>query len=81
MELKFSRLIFSTVRINGILEVNFYIRIPKSLIYKSFASLCCVNLEATPISYLQDTVLNLPNPYLEVLPYFLIVLAMLKNTW
>ena len=32
--------------------------------YKLFASLCCIYLGVAPISYVQDTILNLFNTYL-----------------
>ena len=37
----------------------------KVFIYKSFASLHWVYLEAAPIPYVQDTISNPPNPYLR----------------
>ena len=33
--------------------------------YKSFASLCCIDLGAASIPYIQDAILNWPNPYLR----------------
>ena len=41
----------------------FSIRIAKGFIYKSFASLCCGYLGDAPSPYVQDIILNLPNPY------------------
>ena len=41
------------------------IRIVKSFVYKTFASLCCAYLGAAPIPYVQDIILNPPNPDLR----------------
>ena len=48
-------------------------RIVKVFVLNSFASLCCGYLGAAPIPYVQDNILNLPNPYLRstTIPYFL----------
>ena len=57
---------FSTVRrVNGTLRVYFTLEQLKLFIYNSFASLYCGYLGAAPIPYVQDTVLNLHNPYLR----------------
>ena len=62
----FSLAIFLTVgRINESLEVYFVLELLRVFIYKSFASLCCGFLEAVPRRYVQDAILNLPNPYLR----------------
>ena len=53
------------VRINGTLGVYFTLELSWVSVYKSFASFCSDFLEAAPKPYVQDTILNLPNPYLR----------------
>ena len=52
-------------RVNGTLGVYFTIKKLRVFVYKHFASLCCGYLGAAPIPYVQDTILNLPNPYIR----------------
>ena len=64
--MKFSCLIFLTVRrVNGTLGIYFTIEFIRAFVYKSYASLGCDYLGAAPIPYVQEAILNLPNPYLR----------------
>ena len=63
---KFLHLIFSSVRrINGTPGVYFTVEYLRAFIYKSFVLLYCCYLGAAAITYVQDAILNLPNPYLR----------------
>ena len=53
------------------LRVFFYNRIIKFLLYKNFASLWCSYLGASFIPYVQDAILNPPNPYIRSTTVFL----------
>ena len=51
------------MRIIGTLGVYFRLEYLRFFIYKIFASLCRGYLVAAPLPYIQDAILNLPNPY------------------